>query len=147
MWNIDFSNLSVSSGMLKPFSLSRINELELAVLTCLNFAVAIAASEYAKYYYLLRNMMIRGGLLGLGGRQHQLLSKDEADRLENKTSHYQDSKLPQPNRRRQARSVDWSLLPSSSSKNSGGNKDTSSNGPVLTEAVCMEQLAMTMEGR
>jgi len=122
----------VSSGLLKPFSLARINELELAVLTCLNFAVAIPASEYAKYYYLLRNMMIRGGLL-TPSRQQQLLSKDEANRLENRTSHYQDSKLSQPDRRRQARSVDWSLLSSNGGSDSGSN-----SGPVLKQAVCLE---------
>ena len=139
--------------MLKPFSLSRINELELAVLTCLNFAVAIPASEYAKYYYLLRNMMIRGGLLAMGSQQHQMLSKDEANRLENKTSQYQDSKLSQPIQRRQARSVDWSFKSSSSSSaptNSDGGNDSSGNsgGAVLKEAVCLEhQLAVPMEGR
>jgi len=140
MWNIDFSNLSVSSGLLSPFSLARINELELAVLTCLNFAVAIPASEYAKYYYLLRNMMIRGGLLMY--QNPQQLSKDEANRLENRTSHYQDSKLSseQTNRRRQARSVDWSLL------SGGGAGATANGGPVLKEKVCLEQL-VPMEGR
>ena len=139
MWNIDFSNLSVSSGLLKPFSLSRINELELAVLTCLNFAVDIPASEYAKYYYLLRNMMIRGGLLALGSQQHQVLCKKEANRLENKTSHYQDSKLPQANPRRQTRSVDWSLLSSSApTSGDGGNNSSGSSGggTVLKAAVC-----------
>jgi hypothetical protein len=112
MWNIDFSNVSVTSGVLSPFSLKRINQLELAVLTCLNFAVAIPASEYAKYYYLLRNMMIRGGLLDLSivaQRNHYFngeLSKDQAHRLEHRTCHYQDIINDAP-RRRQSRSVDW----------------------------------------
>jgi len=141
MWNIDFSNLSVSSGLLSPFSLSRINELEMAVLTCLNFAVAIPASEYAKYYYLLRNMMIRGGLLNNAYHQpttQPLLSKDEANRLENRTSQYQDSQLSPPGRRRQARSVDWSLL--SGATINKGDGDNDDNSPVLKEAVCLEQL-------
>lgn len=129
MWNIDFSNLSVSSGLLSPFSLNRVNELELAVLTCLNFGVAIPASEYAKYYYLLRNMILKSKRGLLLNAYQQPLSTDKANRLENRTSHYQDSKLSQPNRRR-PRSVDWSLL--------SGAGD--SNGPVLKETLCLEQL-------
>ena len=109
MWNIDFSNVSVNSGVLSPFSLKRINELELAVLACLNFAVAIPGSEYAKYYYLLRSMMIRGGLLDPFAAKQQL-STDTTIHLQDRTQHYEDSiahHTGAENPRRRVRSVDW----------------------------------------
>jgi len=56
MWNADFSQLS------KRFTLQRINELEIAILKALRFCVKVPASEYAKYYFLLRYMLIRSGL-------------------------------------------------------------------------------------
>mmetsp|Transcript_13628 Transcript_13628/g.25601 ORF Transcript_13628/g.25601 Transcript_13628/m.25601 type:complete len:205 (-) Transcript_13628:1404-2018(-) len=59
MWNADFSQ-ACPQGV--NFSLQRINELELALLTCLNYNVRVSASEYAKYYFLMRSMMIRSGL-------------------------------------------------------------------------------------
>lgn len=150
MWNIDFSNVSVNSGVLSSFSLKRINQLELAVLVCLNFAVTIPGSEYAKYYYLLRNMMIRGGLLDPFAA-HKPLSKDEKDRLEDRTNHYQDSKLNTDEipRRRQARSVDWSVLSGGSdgadfqllsAAGQGSYRPEIVAGPVLRENVCLEQL-------
>jgi Cyclin, N-terminal domain len=61
MWNVDFSQ-SCPPGV--SFSLKRINELELAVLNALNFKVKVLASEYAKYYFLLRSMLIKSGLSG-----------------------------------------------------------------------------------
>lgn len=120
MWNIDFSNVSVNSSLLSSFSLKRINQLELGVLTCLNFAVTIPGSEYAKYYYLLRNMMIRGGLLDPFAAS-QTLTKDEKSRFEDRTTRYQEFKLNQDDlTRRRVKSVDWSQLASSSSKTSTG---------------------------
>eukprot|EP00522_Entomoneis_paludosa_P012326 CAMPEP_0172454368 /NCGR_PEP_ID=MMETSP1065-20121228/11378_1 /TAXON_ID=265537 /ORGANISM="Amphiprora paludosa, Strain CCMP125" /LENGTH=663 /DNA_ID=CAMNT_0013206687 /DNA_START=167 /DNA_END=2158 /DNA_ORIENTATION=+ len=64
MWNVDFSDVSLSMGhkMGLPFSLARINELEVAVLTNLKFNVRVSGSEYAKYYFSIRTMMMRGGL-------------------------------------------------------------------------------------
>ena len=109
MWNIDFSNVSVNSGVLSPFSLKRINELELAVLACLNFAVAIPGSEYAKYYYLLRSMMIRGGLLDPFAAKQQL-STDSTILLQDRTKLYEESiahHAEEENPRRRVRSVDW----------------------------------------
>jgi hypothetical protein len=142
MWNVDFSNVSGNVH----FGLQRINELERAVLKCLNYAVVIPASEYAKYYYLLRNLMIRSS--STGGGLH-LLAEDEnnnngnngtgadpcADRFQDRTTRYQATQLlerqQQPQQPgggtssstlpRRAHSVDWS-------------------GPVLKEALCMEQL-------
>lgn len=61
MWNVDFSQ-SCPPGV--SFSLKRINELELGVLNALSFKVKVPASEYAKYYFLLRSMLIKSGLSG-----------------------------------------------------------------------------------
>jgi hypothetical protein len=61
MWNVDFSQ-SCPPGV--NFPLKRINELELGVLHALGFQVKVPASEYAKYYFLLRTMLIKSGLGG-----------------------------------------------------------------------------------
>jgi hypothetical protein len=162
MWNIDFSNVSVNSSLLSSFSLKRINQLELAVLTCLNFAVTIPGSEYAKYYYLLRNMMIRGGLLDPFAAS-QPLSNDAQNRLEHRTNRYQECKLNRDDgSRRRVKSVDWSQLASTSSTSPTASSTTTSgqvlapeaasshflrpdvvSGPVLREKLCLEQLAAT----
>jgi len=61
MWNVDFSQ-SCPKGV--SFPLKRINDLELSVLKALGFQVKVPASEYAKYYFLLRSMLIKSGLGG-----------------------------------------------------------------------------------
>ena len=58
MWNADFSQVCTS------FTLQRINELELAMLNALRYDVKVKASEYAKYYFLLRSMLMKSGLGG-----------------------------------------------------------------------------------
>ena len=59
MWNCDFSKIG-PGGM--TFSLSRTNELEIALLRALEYKVKVNAGEYAKYYFLLRGMLCRSGL-------------------------------------------------------------------------------------
>lgn len=59
MWNADFSKIG-PGGM--TFSLRRTNELEIALLTALEYKTKVGASEYAKYYFLLRSMLCRSGL-------------------------------------------------------------------------------------
>ena len=98
MWNIDFVRVSQSSkkmerekengnACLLAFSIKRINELELALLKCLNFDVRVPASEYAKYYFLIRNMLIRSGLVK---EIDSLPRKQDAfQKLETITSTYQ----------------------------------------------------------
>ena len=48
MWNCDFSKIG-PGGV--TFSLSRTNELEIALLLALEYKVKVNASEYAKYYF------------------------------------------------------------------------------------------------
>ena len=59
MWNCDFSKIG-PGGV--TFSLARTNELEIALLKALEYKVKVNASEYAKYYFLLRGMLCRSGL-------------------------------------------------------------------------------------
>jgi hypothetical protein len=136
MWNIDFSNVSAASG-LSSFSLQRINDLEIAVLHCLNFNVRVPASEYAKYYFLIRTMLIRSGLL----EDSQLpLGRDSAEVLERRTNLYQDSKLHlQRGQNRRARSVDWNWIQQTDSLNPTTN-EFATVGPVLKDQICLEQI-------
>ena len=99
MWNIDFSKISTQASKnfekekanenacLLAFSIKRINELELALLKCLNFDVRVPASEYAKYYFLIRNMLIRSGLVKEIERPPR--KQDAFQKLETLTSKYQ----------------------------------------------------------
>lgn len=56
MWNCDFSSVCPS------FNLQRVNDLELEILDILKYQIRVSASEYAKYYFHLRSMMIKLGL-------------------------------------------------------------------------------------
>jgi hypothetical protein len=60
MWNCDFSKIG-PLGM--TFSLHRTNELEIELLRTLKYKVKVEASEYAKYYFFLRSMLCRSGLV------------------------------------------------------------------------------------
>ncbi len=84
MWNVDFSQ-ACPVGVC--FSLKRINELELAVLSCLKYNVKVPASEYAKYYFLMRSMLIRSGLAGEEFRSSPL-DLEGAKKLEFLTASY-----------------------------------------------------------
>jgi hypothetical protein len=128
MWNIDFSNVSLSPGM-TPFSLKRINQLEIAVLTCLNFNVRVPASEYAKYYFLIRTMLTRSGMLDHATAP---LNKEEAKLLESRTYQYQNEQLKGNHDRERARSFDFNLVLGLSRKDAAG--------PVLNDKACLEQL-------
>lgn len=91
MWNVDFSNVaSAQSQGMSLFTLQRVNQLELILLKSLGFDVRVPASEYAKYYFLIRTMLMRSGLL-VGAAKP--LGNEAAKGLENRTSQYQDSKL------------------------------------------------------
>jgi hypothetical protein len=56
MWNIDFSKIIPS------YNLSRVNDLERTMLEVLRYDVVISASDYARYYFNLRSMMMILGL-------------------------------------------------------------------------------------
>jgi hypothetical protein len=86
MWNADFSQTCPAGVM---FSLQRINELEIAVLSTLEYIVKVPASEYAKYYFLLRSMVIKSGLGGEDFKTMNPLDVEGAKRLQHMSSRYQ----------------------------------------------------------
>jgi len=138
MWNIDFSNVASSHAQgMSLFTLQRVNQLELILLKSLNFDVRVPASEYAKYYFLIRTMLLRSGLLEGAAKP---LGKEEAKVLENRTSHYQDSKLGggQPHERRSQSMYDYSWLEKGSQPEEGA--DPTGDEPVLKDKVCLEEL-------
>lgn len=59
MWNSDFTQ-TCPPGM--ALTLQRVNDLEVTVLGALSYRVKVPASEYAKYYFLLRSMLLKSGL-------------------------------------------------------------------------------------
>ena len=91
MWNGDFSQSCPPGGV--NFSLQRVNELELAVLNTLHFKVKVLASEYAKYYFLLRSMLIKSGLGGEDLGSLNPLDVEGARRLQQVSSQFESMSL------------------------------------------------------
>lgn len=86
MWNADFS-ATCPTGV--KFPLKRINELELAILSALSYRVKVPASEYAKYYFLLRSMLIKSGLVGDNVDTTTPLDVEGARRLQQVSKEFQ----------------------------------------------------------
>jgi hypothetical protein len=164
MFNLDFSNVSIASG-LSAFSLKRTNALELAVLTSLNFNVRVPASEYAKYYFLLRTMLSRSGLLQEANNA-STKKNDNSNRflpqpsnngslLESRTNHYQDSKLWQLQLEQQRVGNSGAANANPNVTNNNHERRTRSvdwsffgreADPVSREApMCLEQLLVSMD--
>lgn len=55
---------------MSSFTIQRINQLEVALLSSLRFDVRVSASEYAKYYFLIRTMLFRSGQISVEGSQN-----------------------------------------------------------------------------
>lgn len=125
MWNVDFSNVSMSSSSKSQFSLKRINQLEFAVLACLNFNVKVKASEYAKYYYYIREMLTKSGLIE---HADSPLKKQEMSFLGSPKN--QTTPIARPERNR-ARSFDLNCL--------GPQKEQ-----IGPDSVCLEQLLISL---
>ncbi len=125
MWNNDFSQ-ALPKGI--HFSLQRINKLELALLTCLKYNVKVPASEYAKYYFLMRSMMIRSGLAGQEILAKSPLDVNKARQLEFLTSKYNDTGEKQHAKLTRSRSVD------------GFENERDSNSPPRSSQVSLEQV-------
>jgi Cyclin, N-terminal domain len=88
MWNADFSQ-TCPAGV--EFSLARINELEIAVLNALEYKTKVVASEYAKYYFLLRSMLIKSGLGGDDLKTMNPLDIEGAKRLQQVSTRFQST--------------------------------------------------------
>jgi hypothetical protein len=91
MWNADFSQSCPPGGV--NFSLQRINQLELAILNTLKFNVKVPASEYAKYYFLLRSMLIKSGLGGEDLGSLDPLDVEGARKLQQVSSEFESMSL------------------------------------------------------
>lgn len=94
MWNADFSQ-TCPAGI--KFSLQRINELEIAVLSVLNYMVKVPASEYAKYYFLLRSMLIKSGLGSDELKTSNPLDVEGARKLQHLSTVYESTALSKAN--------------------------------------------------
>jgi hypothetical protein len=125
MWNVDFSQ-ACPRGV--TFSLKRINELELAVLSCLKYNVKVPASEYAKYYFLMRSMLIRSGLAGEEFRSSKPLDLEGAKKFEVLTASYNAKPVTPSNLRR------------SKSLGHGGKSDSTSPTCTASTQVKLEQV-------
>jgi len=102
MWNADFS-ATCPNGV--KFPLKRINELEVEILSALSYKVKVPASEYAKYYFLLRSMLIKSGLVGDNVDTTTPLDVEGARRLQQVSKQFQ-SGIGQTNRQmRKAKSM------------------------------------------
>ncbi|CAM9927400.1 unnamed protein product [Scytosiphon promiscuus] len=98
MWNRDFSEVFPS------FSLSRLNQLEVAVLGVLRFNVKVLSSEYAKYYFHLRAMCVKGGL-SEGHAPIHPLDMEDIKELENMSSKLARDSVGQQTRSGKAKSL------------------------------------------
>mmetsp|Transcript_7183 Transcript_7183/g.13285 ORF Transcript_7183/g.13285 Transcript_7183/m.13285 type:complete len:631 (-) Transcript_7183:117-2009(-) len=132
MWNVDFSNVSAHTAGLSAFTLRRINQLELELLKCLKFDVKVPASEYAKYYFLIRTMLLRSGLVK--ENEKPLQKRDAFRKLESLTSTYLKQQSPEKRPRdRRTKSMDDSI-------STILKKEELASGPVLKDSICLEQL-------
>ena len=126
MWNVDFSQ-ACPAGV--TYSLKRINELELAVLSCLKYNVKVPASEYAKYYFLMRSMLIRSGLAGEEFKSSKPLDLEGAKRLEYLTASYNAKPIIIPSSLRRSKSL-----------GDDGENDSTSPTSTLSTQVKLEQV-------
>ncbi|KAG7346628.1 cyclin-like protein [Nitzschia inconspicua] len=131
MWNVDFSNVSAHTAGLSSYTLRRINQLEIELLQCLKFDVKVPASEYAKYYFLIRTMLLRSGLVKED--EKPLRKRDAFRKLETLTRTYLKDPPERISRDRRCKSMDDSM-------STVVSKESMCSGPVLKDSICLEQL-------
>jgi hypothetical protein len=66
IWD-DLSMINEDFSTFLPFSLAQLNKWEMSFLNVVSFNVRVKASEYAKYYFNLRQQQQQEGLAGSGG--------------------------------------------------------------------------------
>ncbi len=108
MWNYDFANVTAHTTGFTMFTISRINELELALLKSLKFNVKVPASEYAKYYFLIRNMLLGSGLVKED--KEPLGKRDGSEDPEMLNNPILGQMLSKETRDRRTKSMDGSIL-------------------------------------
>mmetsp|Transcript_10097 Transcript_10097/g.18426 ORF Transcript_10097/g.18426 Transcript_10097/m.18426 type:complete len:766 (+) Transcript_10097:283-2580(+) len=141
MWNCDFSKIG-PSGV--TFSLARTNELEIALLRALEYRVKVGASEYAKYYFLLRGMLCRSGLANDDFTRLRPLDAKGALTLE--TTGGEKSKVPKVSMKERSKSygdVMMSVDKSSSDMSEDGSVGSVALAPQsspMSKRVSLEQI-------
>lgn len=131
MWNVDFSNVSAHTHGLSSFTLRRINQLEIELLKILHFDVKVNASEYAKYYFLIRAMLLRSGLVKEEEKPLQKLGALERFDPVRFGETDPNAAQPRPKRDRAWQSMDATF---------SNALTIHAIGPVLQEQQCVEQL-------
>jgi len=169
MWNIDFSNVCGKRTCFDSFTLRRINQLEVALLKSLQFCVKVPASEYAKYYFLIRSILIKSGLLHENNgnedancndndlrapkwNSQSLCDMQGAQNLETLSSNYQDAfqglkGTDDDTHIRQTKSMDAGCFtkfppiePTFPQQEKELQATATIAGPVLRQSVCLQQL-------
>lgn len=88
----NFSFLLQDFSQVYPsFDLARVNTLELAMLDALKYVIRVPASEYAKYYFHLRSMMVKLGVTKDDPNFIKPLNIDGARRLQLSTERFHDA--------------------------------------------------------
>lgn len=134
MWNADFSQ-TCPSGI--SFPLKRVNELEVAILSALSYKVKVPASEYAKYYFLLRTMLIKSGLVGDSVDTASPLDVEGAKRLQQVSTQYQSGVTA--NKRQIMRKAKSMRYPGRSKTTGESERDKRSDG-AKTGGVSLERV-------
>ena len=146
MWNCDFSKIG-PLGV--TFSLARTNELEVALLRALEYKVKVGASEYAKYYFLLRGMLCRSGLANDDLTRLRPLDVKGAQTLETTTCEKSNAVAKASMKERSKSYGDVGMVVDMSGEAAGktGSEDSSVGGRVLqppsspsSKRVSLEQI-------
>jgi len=90
MWNVDFSKIMTGTPF---FTLDRINSLEVHMLDSIGYHVKVSASEYGKYYFLLRSMWLRSEENSLDVTEESNLMIQGAKMFERSSANYERSLL------------------------------------------------------
>jgi Cyclin, N-terminal domain len=125
MWNADFSQ-TCPNGV--KFPLKRINELEVAILSALSYKVKVPASEYAKYYFLLRSMLIKSGLVDEDADTTSPLDVEGAKRLQQVSTQFQSGMGATRRQMRKAKSMRSKNMVRSKSVGVGEMKSNAGTG-------------------
>lgn len=125
----DFSQVSTS------FDLGRINSLELAMLEALKYVIRVSASEYAKYYFLLRSMMVKLGLTASNDSNYiRPLDIAGARKLQLSTERYQELSTV-PKKRHYSVHEGMSTMSLNRNYSEGYGTGSTNNKPVVIEQL------------
>lgn len=129
MWNVDFSQIN------SQFDLPRINELELALLDALSYEVKVPAGEYAKYYFHLRSMMARLGVINQENVSLAPLNMEGARKLQLATEAYEESKTTSQGERPRCVSMSRAAVPLALHRAKSTTENTSLGSSYLERRV------------